>query len=476
MTILATGSRAYRDWLLGACLLASVVRAAPIDAQATSTVDDFSRYAARRERAYSRLGDNLLVVQSRWSPAPATAAGFSQDPTFYYFTGAEHLTSALLVLDGSTRRAEVFLSPPVPGSFIQTVAPDQTLSAVERARALHVDGVATWNGFAAYVEKRLADNPRLVIHVDGGGVEADFAGTVGSPLDSVTALANRHVTWRSQLHQHWPNADIRLDTAIGPVLRAVKDSSEVAILRRVGAASAAALRAGLGRFGVGRHQREVEAAVVETCTRMGDGPSFWPWAMSGPNAVFPTPFTALLDPHFLNRVMRAGEIARFDLGCQVDHYVGDVGRTVPVSGSFTPGQAEVIDLLVAVYRAGLATLRDGASIRGLLQASMAEAARRQATMRTTLGRHAAAVISTPGSIPFWQWHGIGLDYAEPLSPALRAGMVLDYEPIFVVDGQGFYMEDMILVTSTGYEILTSGLPNTAAEIERAMRRPLNGAK
>ena len=49
-------------------------------------------------------------------------------------------------------------------------------------------------------------------------------------------------------------------------------------------------------------------------------------------------------------------------------------------------------------------------------------------------------------------------------------MVLDYEPIFVVDGQGFYMEDMILVTKTGYEILTRGLPSTAAEIEQAMRR------
>ena len=59
--------------------------------------------------------------------------------------------------------------------------------------------------------------------------------------------------------------------------------------------------------------------------------------------------------------------------------------------------------------------------------------------------------------------------AETLPPLLRAGTVLDYEPIFVVDGQGFYMEDMILITSTGYEILTPGLPNTAAEIERAMR-------
>ncbi|MFL5382008.1 MAG: hypothetical protein ACJ8GN_05800 [Longimicrobiaceae bacterium] len=57
-----------------------------------------------------------------------------------------------------------------------------------------------------------------------------------------------------------------------------------------------------------------------------------------------------------------------------------------------------------------------------------------------------------------------------LPDTLRAGMVLDYEPMFAVGGQGFYMEDMILVTAGGYEILTTGLPYTAAEIESAMRR------
>jgi Xaa-Pro aminopeptidase len=66
-------------------------------------------------------------------------------------------------------------------------------------------------------------------------------------------------------------------------------------------------------------------------------------------------------------------------------------------------------------------------------------------------------------------HGIGLDAAEQLPDTLRAGMVLDYEPIFVVGGEGYYMEDMILVTNTKAEILTTGLPTTAAEIERVMR-------
>jgi Xaa-Pro aminopeptidase len=173
--------------------------------------------------------------------------------------------------------------------------------------------------------------------------------------------------------------------------------------------------------------------------------------------------------HNLNRVMRAGEVVRVDIGCQVDHYMGDVGRTVPVSGRFTPDQAEVIDLLAATYRAGLAAIRDGVADTTVIRASVAEAARRRSSMRTALGRRAAALIVERDSIPYWQIHGIGLDIAEGLPSVLSAGMVLDYEPIFVVGNHGFYMEDMILVTATGYEILTKGLPNTAAEIERAMR-------
>lgn len=426
-----------------------------------------ARFSARRDRAYERLGPHLLIVQSRWAPAPASAGGFDQDATFYYFTGADRLIGALLVLDGATRRAEVFLERGKPGDLSQA---SQARLGSNPAASLHVDRVSAWSEFVPYVEKRLADNPQLTIHVDNGGVEAMFAGSLSTPLDSVAALANPQAAWRQALHRRWPNAAIVPDTIVSASLRAVKDSAEIAVLRRVAEASVTAFRAGLRRFAPGRRQRDVEAAVVEACTRLGDGPSFWPWAMTGPNAVFPAPFASFLDMHYLDREMKAGEIARYDLGCKVDHYMGDVGRTLPVTGTFTPGQREVVDLLAAVYRAGLATLRDGAEATELMRASMAEARRRQASMRTPLGIHAASLLTQPDSLPYWQWHGIGLDYAEPLPRTLRAGMVLDYEPIFVVDGQGFYMEDMILVTRTGYEILTKGLPSTAAEIEQAMHQ------
>ena len=48
-------------------------------------------------------------------------------------------------------------------------------------------------------------------------------------------------------------------------------------------------------------------------------------------------------------------------------------------------------------------------------------------------------------------------------------MVVAFEPIFSVDGQGFYLEDMVLVTKEGHEILTPGLPYSAGEIERSTR-------
>lgn len=456
-----------RHALMALGLSLPITRAMPLAAQAGVPPSDRPRYAARRAAAYERLGPNLLVVQSRWAPAPANQGGFDQDATFYYFTGAERLVGALLVLNGATRRATVFVGKPAPKSLIGMFQPGL---GADRAATLGVDGVSDWNEFAPYVERWRADHPDAVMFVDDGGTEAAFAGRLSTPFDSLQALANPHASWHHALRTRWPNAVIVTDTGVGPALRAVKDSTEIAVMRRVAANSVAAFLAGLPRFGPGRRQRDVEAAVVETCTRLGDGPSFWPLAMTGPNAAFPAPFNALFDPHALDREMKSGEVARFDIGCKVDRYLGDVGRTLPVTGTFTPDQREVVDLLVAVYRAGLSTLRDGAEADGLLRASVAEAARLRGTMRTPLGRHAAVLLSSPDSLPFWQWHGIGLDVAEPLARVMRAGMVLDYEPIFVVDGQGFYMEDMILVTKTGYEILTKGLPSTAAEIERVMGR------
>jgi len=425
-------------------------------------------YAERFAKAYARLGKDLLIMPSRWAPTFATASRFDQEPNFFYFTGAENALGGVLVLDGAARRAELFLPTELPRG-LQLVAPNQPAPGRSLATSLHVDAISEWKEFASYIDAALAASPSSTIRVDDGGFEAGMIGRLGNPLDSLGTLANEYRSWYRSVQQRWPRAMVRLDHEVATSVRAIKDSSEIKPVRRAASASVAAFSAGLARVSSGRRQRDVEAAVVESCVRLANGPSFWPWAMSGPNAAFPAPFAGAVDNRNLDRAMVSGEVVRLDVGCQTDHYMGDVGRTVPVAGTFDRGQREVIDLLVAAYRAGLAVVREGVPVNDLIRASVAEVARRRGALRTTLGKEAAAVIARPDGTPYWQVHGIGLEAAERLPDTLRAGMVLDYEPIFVVAGQGFYMEDMILVTARGYEILSTGLPSTAAEIERAIR-------
>lgn len=65
-------------------------------------------------------------------------------------------------------------------------------------------------------------------------------------------------------------------------------------------------------------------------------------------------------------------------------------------------------------------------------------------------------------------HGVGLASAEGSIDTITVGQVLAFEPILTVDGVGLYLEDMILVTPTGAEVLTKGLPYSSFEIESAM--------
>jgi Xaa-Pro aminopeptidase len=192
--------------------------------------------------------------------------------------------------------------------------------------------------------------------------------------------------------------------------------------------------------------------------------------MSGPRAVYTDLFNWFVDYEGHNRVMQSGEVVRVDVGCQADHYMGDVGRTAPVSGKFDPGQREAWDLFIAGYRAGLETLAEGVRVADVFRTALDRIRALQPGLQTDLGRRAAAVLLGPRGTEAWQFHHVGLDDAEGSPVVLRAGMTVAYELMFAVEGQGFYLEDMILIEPIGFRILTPGLPYTAAEIEAAMRR------
>jgi Xaa-Pro aminopeptidase len=426
-----------------------------------------SEFGQRRAAALKRVPDGLLLIPARafrFHSDQDYLAGFQQAPNFYYFTGLASAAGAVLLLDGAAHQTWLFVPARLPGlaGHLQRLRVEPGEAS---ATALFVEHVTPRSELAGFLRRRLAERPGLYLYT------AEPAGSGALTLDA--ALDEPEAAWEYALAALWPAAQRRSAAALIAELRAVKSDAELAALRRVGQASAEALRAGLRALHAGRSQRQAEAAVVAGCLAAGaEGPSFWPWVMAGVNSGFPAPMESLADYRHLNRIMKAGEVARVDVGCDVDHYKGDVGRTAPVGGAFDAGQRETWELLVAAYRAGLATLRDGVKPATVLAASLAEIQRCHPDLRTPLGRKAGALLLKPDGLSWWQLHGVGLESAEQPPETLRAGMVIDFEPMFTVEGHGFYLEDMILITRTGYEILTPGLPYTAAEVERVIGQGL----
>ncbi len=137
------------------------------------------------------------------------------------------------------------------------------------------------------------------------------------------------------------NAAARIDS-----LMAIQSADEQRALRSAATATVAALKAGTRAIRPGVHQRAVEAAVENACWTAGaHGSTFWPWAMAGANAMMPRPFVSGGLYDHLDTVMQPGELVRLDVGCEWDHYGGDLGRTVPVSGHYTDEQREDMYLI-----------------------------------------------------------------------------------------------------------------------------------
>jgi len=407
----------------------------------------------------AKLPDAMVLVSANWNIKHDAEMGFRQNASFYYLTGLANQIGAVLLLDGPRTESTLFVADDHPGVQFFNATVRRTDST---AQSLGVTRVLNMDEFVSFVDRRLsglrdirvlvASEPSLVSGVPG---LRDFTGP-GTGL-------------RNALSDQWPNLQLApLQPALYE-LRAVKSSAEIDLMREASRAAVEALTAGLRAVAPGKQQREVEVDIMAACLRAGaDGVSWWPWAQTGPNAVFPKTFASFADYQHLNRVMQDGELARLDVGCEYGHYQSDVGRTVPVSGRWTAPQRETWNLLIAGYTAGLGVLRDGTHVDSVRSAFDEAIRRRQPELQTELAIAAAAILLDHNQSPFWQLHGVGLESAEPVAPVLRAGMVVAFEPMFVVESQGFYLEDLLLVTQNGYEVLTPNLPNTAREIEEAM--------
>ena len=419
-------------------------------------------YAERRGRLLERFADGIVLLHARPSPASLGEHHFKQEATFFYFTGLGNQPAAILVLDGPLKESLLFV-PPAPTAFGSRVEGVSLEPGEGSARKHGLARVEPWDELAPYVKKRLSEGVKN-LYLDASRRPE----MTGNP-EALWPIAGEKTLWRRSVELAFPEAEIGSVGSAIREMRWTKSPAEVAVLREVARTTAAALLDGIRAVGPGKKQKESEAAVVCGCIAAGaGGPAFWPWTMAGPNAHRKELVKTMYDYHHLNRTMEPGELVRMDTGCALGHYEGDVGRTVPVSGKFNENQRETWNMLIRSYKVGMSSMRAGMTLPSVMEVAKKEIENLQGSLETDYARKAAASILAAPLRETWHIHGVGLDGGETGTDTLENGSVIAFEPMFSVEKDAYYLEDMILITETGHELLSKGLPYTAEEIEAFM--------
>lgn len=420
---------------------------------------DSAELRARLERAEDAFADGVVLLHAT-SALTSSGDGFRQSPLFYYFTGLENTEGAILAIDGKSRQSLLFL--PTKPAFASIGMSPEAQPGQEAAQRLAINHVVDWSELSNFLAQQSAQSARVYYAPE------DFT-YAELPQDFLHPKALDAPGWLQIILKRYPGLDPHEAAAKIDALLTVQSEEEVAALRLAGKASVIAWTAGLRTIRPIESQRNVEATVEKACWNAGaHGPSFWPWAMSGESGVLPKPFLSLVRYDHLNQMMKPGDLVRLDVGCESSHYLGDFGRTVPVSGHFSEEQRETWTIFVAAYLASLAELRAGSSVTAVFDAWRRELVSHRAAARSSMAQRAIDLWSDQKNIPYWQVHNTNLLYTAPTEP-FRAGMTVNFEPIASIDGQGFYLEDMFLITKDAPQILTPGGPYSAEEIEAAMR-------
>ena len=287
-----------------------------------------------------------------------------------------------------------------------------------------------------------------IIDVPDSYDEALVSATMASPA-RIIGIEAGHLTVARQewLIRTWQSrsADITLRSTERFIerFRAVKDAAEVSVLREAARRLTSVAETAFDSIRVGLAEREV-AAVIETALRRAgyERPSFDTIVGSGPNSAL---------PHYRagDRALHDGDLVVLDFGGVLDGYCSDLTRTVTV-GNPSPEARRLHAAVLEAQSAAIDAVKPGVTTADV------DGAARQVLVGHGLGE----------AFGHGTGHGLGLDVHEeprvskprPDVPPerLEPGMVFTIEPGAYVPGfGGVRIEDDVLVTETGCEVLTS---------------------
>ena len=389
-------------------------------------------FVERREALMDSLKEGVAVL---YSQGRETDTGYRADGNFWYLTGV-NAPGAILVLAPQETDRQILLLP----------SRDVEAERWTGRRLALTDSLQRALGF---------DLIRRTGSLDGIIISQMKHTTVLHLISSLVG-PSRNISPGLELYKkitaRVPGVSIKNSSRFIETMRMVKSTEEIAAIERAIEVTYRGMTELMSEVRPGVTEYQLDGILENSFKRQGaQHMAFDPIIGAGEE-------TTVLHYQKRNRSLEAGQLLLLDIGAEWNHYAADITRTIPVDGRFTHEQVQIYDIVLAAQKAAIKAIKPGVTIREIHET-------------------ARDIIREAGYVDEFihgTSHHLGLDvhdvadYGLPLKP----GMVITVEPgIYLPDEEiGVRIEDDVLVTETGFRVLSNQIPKERKDIEVWMQR------
>lgn len=486
------GRRAIRRLSAGSAI-ALLSLALSASAAAGPLQDDVK---ARRARVAERLGPDTVAIF--WSAPTRVFSGdvsyeYRQDSNLLYLTAIDQEETILVMMPGNETRKEILFVRDADARREHWTG--HSLTPAEAGAMSGIQTVLTTSQFESFVagvfsrrnSPASATEHARFFQALGEG-RAKLALLLEPPSDLSTPPGPA-AQFAARLRDRFAGFAVQDATPILTDLRQIKTPYEQGVLRRSVDISGEAHRAGMRAARSAQYEYEVEAAIEAVYLRNGAMSWGYPSIVgSGPNAT-------ILHYQKSTRKMEPGDLLLVDAAANYQGLTGDITRTYPIDGTFSPEQRDIYDIVYAAQQAGEQAAKAGAHTSEIQNAC-------DSVLRAGLVRLGLVTDGAGSQFKIWSTHGvahwIGMDVHDvgtrrPLEPGMaftiepgiyireaaladlpktpeNAAFVEKVRPVVAkYKNLGVRVEDSYLLTAGGLERLSKGVPRSIDEIEKFMR-------
>ncbi|PWY54641.1 Xaa-Pro aminopeptidase [Legionella qingyii] len=428
-------------------------------------------YLTRRNQLAKKLPEGSIAI----IPAARevlrngdTHYRFRQDSNFYYLTGFNEPDALLVLICGADTQSILFSRTRNPAEEQWTgkrLGQDGALAVLGMHAAFPIDSVAE------ELPKLLSGKSAVYYAL---ARNSDLEKTIMQSLVALKGQVRRGIKVPGHLCD--------LEPILGE-MRLFKSDAELDLMRRAATISVKAHEHAMRRCKHLEHEYQLEAELIYEFSRHGcRSVAYDPIVGCGENA-------CILHYTDNNKPLHRGSLVLIDAGGEYENYAADITRTFPINGKFSPEQKSIYELVLKAQKAGIAAVKPGLPWNAVQQIMIRILTEGLCALGILQG-DVDELVAIEAYKPFYMHnsgHWLGLDVHDcglykvngewrPLEP----GMVLTVEPGLYISSNipgvdkrwwdiGVRIEDDVVVTKTGHEVLTAALPVEVDEIEALMR-------